>query len=283
MVPYTEEAGTGNSFRDGAFPPGKERMATESRKSIIDAANTEIKVLALVTLVVEVTFLSSMALMKENVFLALIVCAVIFAITVIGVVVIKLTELLVKKKQPKGLLQSRLTENSPLLTEIIRGAVQTVCRGVTVPKTPEEAALRAFIFRTRGRQLVCTHYWAPASLLVKEQVGLSFPLDRSLADEVVVVRAYFDRQPVRTVPKRIPENTKGIQGDVSGDLQFVLAAPIPNRDGSVWGVVDLDTSNDVGKALLSTSVSDNVMYHLAEHLRLLFSLCEQDPTAAQIA
>lgn len=258
-------------------------MAPESRKSIIAVANTEIKVLALVTLVVEATFLGSMTLMKEKLFAALIVCAIIFAITVIGVTLIKLADLRVKRTQPQGLQQSTLTEDSPLLTEIIRGAVQTVCRGVTVPRTPEEAALRAFIFRSRGVQLVCTHYWAPANLLVKEQVGLSFPLDRSLADEVVVVRAYFDRQPVRTAPKAISKGAKGIKGEVSENLQFVLAAPICNKGGSVWGVVDLDTSNDIGRALLTTGVSDNVMYHLAEHLRLLFSLCEQSPAAAQIA
>jgi hypothetical protein len=57
----------------------------------------------------------------------------------------------------------------------------------------------------------------------------------------------------------------------------VLAAPIYNKDkeNSVWGVVDLDTSTETGKALLSNEVSDSVIYHLAEHLRVIFSLAEQ--------
>jgi hypothetical protein len=74
----------------------------------------------------------------------------------------------------------------------------------------------------------------------------------------------------------LPDDIKGISGEIEEKLNFVLAAPIYNRDDShsVWGVVDFDTSNNVGKALLSTSISDNVMFHLAEHLRILFSLGE---------
>jgi hypothetical protein len=258
-------------------------MPPESRKSILGAANTEIKVLALGLLVVEATFLGSMALMKDKVFDALVVCSVIFAITVIGVTLIKLADLKNKRKTSTDIVQSGLTKDSPLLYQIMVGAVQTVCRGVTVPRTPEEAGIRAFIFQVEGSHLVCTHYWAPANLLVREQVNvLSFPLERSLADDVVVVRAYFDKQPVRTAPQSLSKAGQGIKGHVNEDLQFVLAAPITNKDGSVWGVVDLDASNDVGRALLSNGVSNNVMYHLAAHLRLLFSLTEQNPAAAPL-
>jgi hypothetical protein len=67
-----------------------------------------------------------------------------------------------------------------------------------------------------------------------------------------------------------------VRGEVSEDLSFVLAVPIYNRDPekSIWGVVDFDTSNDIGRALLSSAISDNVMFHLAEHLSLLFALSE---------
>jgi hypothetical protein len=252
-------------------------MVKENRRSILGIIDTKTKVLALVTLVIEATFLGSIAaLPKDMVFAALVVCALVFAIVVIGVVMIELAELRRKDQPSAAFLPSPLTADSPLLNEIIRGAVHTVCRGVTVPKTPEEARLRAFIFKKHGNQLVCTHFWAPDNLRVREVVGLSFDLDRTLVDKVVVLKAFFDRRPARTTVQPMPKNMKGVKGEVSEDIEFVLAVPIYNRDkeNSVWGVVDFDTSNDIGKVLLSNDVSDTVMYHLAEHLRLIFSLSE---------
>jgi len=261
-------------------------MAKESRRSILGSIDTKTKVLALVTLVIEGTFLGSIAaLPKDAVFGALVVCAVVFAIVVIGVVLIELAEVRRKEQPSAAFLPSPLTADSPLLNEIIRGAVHTVCRGVTVPKTPEEARLRAFIFKKHGNQLVCTHFWAPDNLRVKEEVGLSFDLDRALADKVVVIKAFFDRRPARTAVQPMPKNMKGVKGEVSEDLEFVLAVPIYNRDkeSSIWGVVDFDTSNDIGRALLSNDVSDTVMYHLADHLRLIFSLSEQSGAIVKTA
>jgi hypothetical protein len=206
-------------------------MAKENRKAVLASIDTKTKVLALVTLVIEATFLGSIvALPKDKVFAALVVCAFVFAIVVIGVILIELAE--VRRKEPASatFLPSPLTADSPLLNEIVRGAVHTVCRGVTVPKTPEEARLRAFIFKKQGNQLVCTHFWAPDNLRVREVVGLSFDLNRALADRVVVVKAYFDRRPARTAVQPIPRHLKGVKGDVSEDIDFVLAVPIYNKD-----------------------------------------------------
>jgi hypothetical protein len=253
-------------------------MVKQDRKSILMAVDTRIKVLALVTLVIEVSFLGSVARLPEDkVFSALVVSAIFFVVVVLSVAAIEIADVWSKKKGPADVQPSPLTPDSPLLSQIIRGAVQTVCRGVTVPRSPEEAELRAFIFRKKDNRLVCTHFWAPDNLLVKEVVGLSFDLDRKLADKVVVVRAYFDKQPARTPVEPLPAGMQGVAGDVSEKLKFVLAAPIHNQDPehSVWGVVDFDTSNEIGRALLNTEVSNNVMFHLAEHLRLLFSLSER--------
>ena len=73
---------------------------------------------------------------------------------------------------------SALTPDSPILKRLMEGAVETVCRGVSVPQTPESAALSAFIFKLQNGELVCTHYWAPNPR--KEQVGLLRDADQEL-------------------------------------------------------------------------------------------------------
>lgn len=153
--------------------------------------------------------------------------------------------------------------------------METVCRGVSVPQTPESASLSAFIFKVEGKELVCTHYWAPNPR--EEQVGiLRFALLPELADRVAVVRAALEKKPCRTPVDPIPEGTEGVSGSIDPDLSFVLAAPILNKDNSVWGVVDFDVENEIGKTLLMNTVSDSVLYKLADHLRLIFSLTEQN-------
>lgn len=82
-------------------------------------------------------------------------------------------------------------------------------------------------------------------MIIKEQVGLYCPLDRKLANKMAVLKAYFDGEPART---------------------------------SVEAITDSD-SGTVGKTLLSSAVSDNVMWHLAEHIKLSFSLVDQSKTA----
>lgn len=175
---------------------------------------------------------------------------------------------------------SPLTPDSPILNSLMKGAIEVVCRGVSVPQTPESADLRAFIFQVRNNELVCSHYWSPNP--TKEEVGITrFALDRELANEVSVVRAALDRQPCRTEINVNVQGMEGVSGEIDPDLTFVLAAPIFNPDGSVWGVVDFDSGNDVGKDLLKTTVSDTVMYILAEHLRLIFSLTEENESTGQ--
>jgi hypothetical protein len=171
-----------------------------------------------------------------------------------------------------SLTPSALTPGSPILKKLMEGAVETVCRGVSVPQNPETAALSAFIFRLENRDLVCTHYWSPSPR--KEQVGiLRFAMSDEVAKKVIVVKAAMDKGPCRTLASSLVGNRSGITGEID-DINFVLATPILNEDGTVWGVVDFDSKNEVGQSLLKTDVSDVVMYNLARHLRLIFSLTE---------
>jgi CAP12/Pycsar effector protein, TIR domain len=41
-------------------------------------------------------------------------------------------------------------------------ALQTICRIMSAPVTPEKASLRAFVFRQEGEELVCRHFWDPS-------------------------------------------------------------------------------------------------------------------------
>jgi hypothetical protein len=173
------------------------------------------------------------------------------------------------------MIPSPLTPNSPILDKLMAGAIETVCRGVSVPQTPESADLSAFIFQKKENELVCTHHWSPNPR--QEQVGVNkFELREDLLDKVAVVKAAFEKKPNRTPVTPIPEGTEGVEGKIDPTLNYVLAAPILNKDKSLWGVVDFDSGNEAGKTLLMNTVSDSVMYNLAEHLRLIFSLTENE-------
>ncbi len=247
--------------------------AREDRPGILARIDTKTKVLALVTLVLEGTFLASVAaLPKEQILLALVVVAVVFVVVVVGIFVVERAEI-ERGSARETVVGSPLTPDSPMLRSIVEGAIHTVCRGVTVPLSPEDAKLRAFIFKVERTALVCTHFWAPQNLKVKEKVGLAIPLTPH-NQEYVVVRSYYHNGPARTPVKPLQHKTKGVSGEIDDSLQYVLAAPIRNRDGSIYGIVDFDTSNERGRDLLSSEISDNVMHHLAEHLRVLISLSE---------
>jgi hypothetical protein len=164
-----------------------------------------------------------------------------------------------------------------MLDEIIKSAIHTVCRALSVPQTPESASLRVFIFRKVDGELVCSHAWAPNP--TKEVVGkLRFKLDSKVADVVAVVRTALRAQTVKhdavvyTTVSPIPEGLAGVIGDVDPDLKFVVAAPIFNQDGSVWGVVDFDASNDTGAELLKTEVSEQVMFQLTKMIEIILGL-----------
>jgi hypothetical protein len=159
-------------------------------------------------------------------------------------------------------------------------SLEAVCRAMSVPMTPEGASLRAFIFRGEGEELVCRHCWDPNP--PDEVVGRTrFKIDQETAEKIIVVRCYIGDQAAWTEatgpqPKGdhvspLPEGFSGAQGPIKPTLNYVLAAPIRKEDGSLWGVVDLDASNDEGRARLANTYSKTVMLRLAEHLAPLLS------------
>ncbi len=191
--------------------------------------------------------------------------------TIVGIVIVEVTESRAPKDQ--RMVPSPLTPDSKILDELVNGAIQTVCRAVSVPQTPELAKLRVFIFRKVQNDLLCSHYWSPNP--AKEMVGrLRFAIRADLADQVAVVRAAVNDTIARIEVGPISDNLEGVHGDVQEGLKFVLACPIYDADQSIWGVVDFDAATEEGKALLRTEVSDAVMFQLAKHIRVVFSLAK---------
>jgi predicted nucleotide-binding protein with TIR-like domain len=163
------------------------------------------------------------------------------------------------------------TPDSVLLNNLVNGALETVCRAVSVPITPESSHLRVFIFKKIEDELVCSHFWSPNP--VKEMVGkLRFSINVQTAGNLAVVKAFATEQIMREDINAQEQRELAASAPVSDALHFILAAPIFSQDGSVWGVVDFDASNEQGKQLLNTEVADAAMFRLAQHLKLIFSL-----------
>lgn len=162
------------------------------------------------------------------------------------------------------------------LNGIVKCSLETVCRAMSVPVTPEEVSLRAFIFRKEDGELVCRHYWDPNPS--DEEVGVTrFKIDPAVAKEVVVVKCFLDKQ-LRSSSsgqdtaaagdvQPLPPDFQGVEGKVKRDLTFVLAAPIRDENDDIWGVVDFDTSNGDGEDLLKSKWARSTLLALAQQLK----------------
>lgn len=156
------------------------------------------------------------------------------------------------------------------LSKTVSEALETICWSMSAPLTPERATLRAFLFKHEKNDLVCIGLWDPYESV--EHVGLSFPINDTNASKVVVVRCFLDNSVKRTsatggsaVAPLIPK--VNVKGAVKDDLRYVLAAPIRNENDTIWGVVDFDASNTVGKRLLQNEATANaVIMRLARDL-----------------
>jgi len=190
-----------------------------------------------------------------------------------SVVAITIVELEVEqnKRQAKAPKRDAETPGS-VLDGLVNSTLEMICRATSLPLAPDQARVRAFIFKREGNALVCKHYWALNQTSEKVDVT-RFPLTKQAAETVAVVRCVLDRQITRTPVGPLPvELTTGASESVEQDLAFVLAAPILDQKGQVWGTIDFDTSNDVGRERLSTPLADAAIFQLTRHLQVIFSL-----------
>jgi hypothetical protein len=162
--------------------------------------------------------------------------------------------------------KKKTKEVNALITE----ALETICRAMSVPVTPEAASLRAFIFRKEQDWLVCRYFWDPVKS--EEKVGKTrFHLDEDTASRIAVVRCFLDsatqrREPTGSSVEPLPKDHKGVEGGVKPSLEFVLPATIFDEEDEPWGVVDFDASNETGQNLLKKREAKAIILRLATHL-----------------
>jgi len=189
----------------------------------------------------------------------------------------RIAEAITRQSEASSLAVTRATRR---LNALVEESLETVCRAMSVPVTPEEVSLRAFIFRKEGEELVCRHYWDPNPS--DEEVGVTrFKITPEVAKEVVVVRCFLDNRlrstgwdkdnPESRGVRPLPDDFSGAEGKVKPNLTCVLAAPIRNENGDIWGVVDFDTSNRDGEILLKSEWARSTILALARQLRTAFT------------
>ena len=121
---------------------------------ILATVNTKTKVLGLIALVTDALFVAALTILRaQQLLFALLACAAILLVTIIGIVVVEVTEVRAAGSNPNRLTPSPLTPQSDFLSDLINSAIQTVCRAVSLPQTPQAAKLRVFIFRKEDDQL----------------------------------------------------------------------------------------------------------------------------------
>jgi hypothetical protein len=242
----------------------------DDRKGILQALHTRTQVFGLFLLVVEALFGAAVLTKLQGDstrFKALLVAAGVLVFFVAALTLIEVTA--TRAQRTDGQLKSSgLTPYDKIMNDIVKSTLETICRAVSLPQTPESANLRVFIFRKEDNWLVCRYYWAPNP--VGEEVGkLKFPLDIGTAKEVAVVRCAVEGKITRTPVGTLTPSPEHHTDEVDPDLRFVLAAPIVAQNGNTWGVVDFDTTSENGEALLSTDISKSAIYQLARHLQVI--------------
>lgn len=150
------------------------------------------------------------------------------------------------------------------LSKAISQSLETICWSMSAPTTPEKATLRAFLFKQEYGELVCIGFWDPDESV--EKTGLRLSIDEKRKDELVVVGCAIDNRLKRT-PVDPLSSRAGIKGKIKESIEYILAAPIRNENDTVWGVVDFDASNNVGRKLLENERTANaVILRLARDL-----------------
>ena len=176
-----------------------------------------------------------------------------------------------RRTSPESLSPSPKTPDNSFVNSLVDGALETVCRALSVPQTADALDLRIFIFRKCEEQLVCTHFWSHNP--TREMVDvLKFPLSEDWSHKAVVVRTALTGEPAsQNLDEKEMQQLAKIR-KVQPNLKFVLAAPIFDNAGEVTAVVDFDTSTAAGQTLLDTQVAASTLFGLAQLLGLALSL-----------
>lgn len=163
----------------------------------------------------------------------------------------------------------KMSEHDVLMDGFVRNLLSTFCQALSSPFTPEEAKLRAFIFKKDANKLTCVNLWSPYKS--SEGVGINFEINSETEKQVAIVMAAQRKETVGVSVSVLPQNLDGVHGHIDRELCFILAAPILSPLGEVWGIVDIDASNDRGENILRRKTTRNTLFAFGEILYQIFS------------
>lgn len=209
-------------------------------------------------------------------FITVIVC--ITAVFIVGLALLTKIEMKVEETKQKSLPSfgpSPATPDSAVLNGLVKSTLEVICRTTCLPDDPQVAGMRAFIFKVEGDELVCRYYWAlnPTT----EEVNVTrFELTEAVAKQVAVVECVMKKTTIRKEVQPLSAELSQEKVPVESELRYVLAAPIWNKASSeVWGTVDFDASNNLGRERLSSEAAKAAILQLTQHLRVIFNLTEE--------
>jgi hypothetical protein len=204
------------------------------------------------------------------------------AVFIVGIVALTKIEMKVEetRRQTLVLVPSSATPDSAVLNGLVNSTLEVICRATSLPDDPAVAGMRAFIFKVEGDKLMCRYFWA-LNPTTEEVAVTSFPLTEEAAEEVAVVECVLRKKTTRTEVQPLSADLSPELGPVDSDLRYVLAAPIWNETSTeVWGTVDFDASNHLGRERLSSEAAKAAILGLTQHLRVIFNLTEPSANPA---
>lgn len=153
----------------------------------------------------------------------------------------------------------------------IDDVLEVIVRAVSIPNPPDLSDLRAFLFKQENNELVCRGSWALHP--VDEPRGkLKFIISKEWASRVSIVRTVIEKDFTFEEINQKEQLELASEKEVSEKIIYVISAPIFNSDGTVWGIVDLDTSIEEGKTLLTSRYAKTAILKFASHFEKLIPI-----------
>ena len=251
----------------------------EARSTILGSISNNTKLLALIALIAEGFFIAALLKGGDGLDSTLVIVVAAIFLILIFLAIVYLEHL----NHKKPISTSSLSEDDDrvliFVDHLVKAALETVCRAVSLPNKPEQIGIRIFIFKKEGEDLICRFYWSETRVIeMIRGEGLRFKIDNKSAQEITVVKSVLSKELEEMYIEPLSEDlldSELVRGDVESSLKYVLAIPIFKEDGTVWGIVDFDASTDIGVNTLRQPKSRETMLTLSQLLSKMFELEEE--------
>ncbi|SFO75808.1 Predicted nucleotide-binding protein containing TIR-like domain-containing protein [Chitinophaga sp. YR627] len=147
-----------------------------------------------------------------------------------------------------------------MIKTLVDKSLRIACEAISNPFMAAESTIRIFFFKLENGSLRCKHYWAAKQVI--ESNRTSFEINEETEKQVAVVMAFKRRRVIGVAISVLPKHMEGVQGEVDANLCYVLAIPIFDAQGDVWGVIDFDASNSRGENILRRETTSDTLFQL---------------------